>query len=144
MISAHTTHTQHTNTNIQVEMRQLWALLVALVAALAVLSAVGSSNVEARAAVNVVDPARKINSTLPELLEYGFVETDIASHDGVVLKSIYFNPTATTGAKNPTVIFISSWGMNKWEYVVPAKDLADRGYTVVSYTGKLKSALWNT
>jgi hypothetical protein len=129
----------HTNTNIQVEMRQLWALLVALVAALAVLSAVGSSNVEA--AVNVVDPARKINSTLPELLEYGFTETDIASHDGVVLKSIYFNPTVTTGAKNPTVIFISSWGMNKWEYVVPAKDLADRGYTVVSYTGKLKSAL---
>jgi hypothetical protein len=120
-------------------MRQLWALLVALVAALAVLSAVGSSNVEA--AVNVVDPARKINSTLPELLEYGFTETDIASHDGVVLKSIYFNPTVTTGAKNPTVIFISSWGMNKWEYVVPAKDLADRGYTVVSYTGKLKSAL---
>jgi hypothetical protein len=77
------------------------------------------------------------NSTLPELLEYGFTQTDITSHDGLLLKSIYFDNKPESGEKNPTVIFISSWGMNKWEYVMPAKSLAENGYTVVSYTGTL-------
>jgi predicted acyl esterase len=76
--------------------------------------------------------------TLPELLEFGFVEADITAADGVILKSLYFDAKSEfgAGAKNPTVVFISSWGLNKWEYVTPAKDLAARGYTVVSYTSR--------
>jgi predicted acyl esterase len=72
-----------------------------------------------------------------EGLKGNYLLQDITSFDGIVLKSIYFDPTpADSSAKNPVVIFISSWGLNKWEYVVPANDLYERGYTVVSYTAR--------
>jgi predicted acyl esterase len=75
-------------------------------------------------------------SILSQLKE-GFQLVDITAHDGITLKSIYFNPSPTqAGSKNPTVIFISSWGMNKWEYVIPANEYAEKGYTVVSYTAR--------
>lgn len=70
-------------------------------------------------------------------LKPGFKFTDITAHDGIALKSIFFDPSPTSSdGKNPLVIFISSWGMNKWEYVVPANDYAEKGYTVISYTAR--------
>ena len=78
-----------------------------------------------------------VNSTLPLLLKLGYNQVDLTAHDGITLKGIVFDPKPTVeGTKNPTVIFISSWGLNKWEYVIPAGDLADKGYTVVSYTAR--------
>lgn len=72
-----------------------------------------------------------------EGLKGNYILQDITSFDGVILKSIYFDPIPTNvTTKNPVVIFISSWGLNKWEYVVPANDLYERGYTVVSYTAR--------
>jgi predicted acyl esterase len=73
-----------------------------------------------------------------EGLKGNYLLQDITSFDGVILKSLFFDPKPTdpVSGKNPVVIFISSWGLNKWEYVVPANDLYERGYTVVSYTAR--------
>jgi predicted acyl esterase len=71
-----------------------------------------------------------------EGLKGDYILQDITSFDGVILKSLFFDPKPTGSEKNPVVIFISSWGLNKWEYVVPANDLYERGYTVVSYTAR--------
>jgi pimeloyl-ACP methyl ester carboxylesterase len=76
-------------------------------------------------------------TSLLNSLRDGFKFVDITSTDGIILKSIIFDPTPSVeGEKNPTIIFISSWGMNKWEYVVPANAYADKGYTVISYTAR--------
>ena len=70
-------------------------------------------------------------------LRDGFKFVDITASDGIVLKSIVFDPKPAKGStNNPLIIFISSWGLNKWEYVVPANEYADKGYTVVSYTAR--------
>jgi predicted acyl esterase len=66
-----------------------------------------------------------------------FKEVRITAKDGIILQAIVFDPKpATRNGKNPVLIFISSWGMNKWEYVVPAHDYAKKGYTVISYTAR--------
>jgi predicted acyl esterase len=66
-----------------------------------------------------------------------FKEVQIETHDKIKLQAIVFNPKPTSrNSKNPVLIFISSWGLNKWEYVVPAHDYAKRGYTVISYTSR--------
>ena len=66
-----------------------------------------------------------------------FKEADITTSDGITLKSIVFDPKPEkVRGKNPLLIFISSWGVNKWEYVVPAHEYAKKGYTVVSYTAR--------
>ena len=76
-------------------------------------------------------------SNLLSQLRDGFKFVDITAIDGIVLKSIVFNPKPASGiTNNPLVIFISSWGLNKWEYIVPANEYADKGYTVVSYTAR--------
>lgn len=69
-------------------------------------------------------------------LPKGFNRIDVDS-DGTKLKSILFDPKPTSkNGKNPAIIFISSWGMNKWEYVAPANEYAKKGYTVFSYTAR--------
>ena len=66
-----------------------------------------------------------------------FKEETITAKDGIKLKAIVFDPKPENrNGKNPLLVFISSWGMNKWEYVVPAHDYAKKGYTVVSYTAR--------
>jgi pimeloyl-ACP methyl ester carboxylesterase len=66
------------------------------------------------------------------------LQREIKSHDGIQLQAIVFNPTPTAGGngKNPLLIFVSSWGLNKWEYVIPAHSYAEHGYTVISYTAR--------
>lgn len=69
-------------------------------------------------------------------LRNGFKEIDVVSNDAT-LKAIIFDPSPKSDSeKNPTIIFISSWGMNKWEYVEPAHEYAKKGYTVLSYTSR--------
>jgi predicted acyl esterase len=66
-----------------------------------------------------------------------FHEVTIDASDGIKLKAITFDPKPTNrNGKNPLLIFISSWGLNKWEYISPAHDYAEKGYTVVSYTSR--------
>lgn len=66
-----------------------------------------------------------------------FKEVRITASDGITLQAIVFDPKPSQrNGKNPLIVFISSWGMNKWEYAVPAHDFAKRGYTVISYTAR--------
>ena len=61
----------------------------------------------------------------------------ITTQDGFKLEAILFDPEPVEeGKKNPTLIFISSWGLNRFQYVVRAQDYANKGYTVLSYTAR--------
>ncbi|MER5866372.1 CocE/NonD family hydrolase [Kitasatospora sp. NPDC002040] len=59
--------------------------------------------------------------------------TDIPGSAGVVLKGNVYEP-ADGAARHPLVVLPSSWGVNDLEYLAQAKQLADAGYVVVSYT----------
>ena len=62
----------------------------------------------------------------------GFRFVDIRAADGLVLKANVIEPT--TAGRHPAIIFVNSWGLNDLEYLAQATDLAEGGYTVVSYT----------
>lgn len=53
---------------------------------------------------------------------------NITAKDGINLEAIVFDTRGKT--KNPAIVFISSWGLNKYEYLYPAKQYSDLGYTV--------------
>lgn len=57
----------------------------------------------------------------------------ITAHDGVNIEANIFVPTNLTGPA-PAVIFINSWGLNEYEYLEQAGDLAEKGYIVLSYS----------
>ena len=76
------------------------------------------------------------NSKIPDGLNDEYKLMDITSWDGITLQSLFFDPAPVSESGNPLVIFISSWGMNRFEYVVPANDFAEKGYTVISYTAR--------
>jgi hypothetical protein len=74
---------------------------------------------------------------LPRLFNLGFIRRDIPAEDDIMLRALVFDPNpCNANEKNPCVIFISSWGMNRWEYEAPARRLAEKGYTIVSYTAR--------
>jgi hypothetical protein len=62
----------------------------------------------------------------------GFRFVDIGVGNGVVLKANVIEPT--TGGRHPAIVFVSSWGLNDLEYLAQAQQLAEGGYTVLSYT----------
>ena len=76
------------------------------------------------------------NSKTPVGLNDEYQLMDITSWDGITLQSLFFDPKPVSESGNPLVIFISSWGMNRFEYVVPANEFAEKGYTVISYTAR--------
>lgn len=48
-----------------------------------------------------------------------------------------FIPTSDDPAQTfPAVIFVSSWGINEYEYLDQAQNLAEQGYVVLSYTAR--------
>ena len=57
-----------------------------------------------------------------------FSRHNITAADGITLEAIVFDSKGRT--KNPAILFISSWGLNKYEYAYPAKVYSDLGYTV--------------
>lgn len=57
----------------------------------------------------------------------------IEAFDGVNLEANIFVPTNLQG-NAPAVIFINSWGLNEYEYLQQAEDLANDGYIVLSYS----------
>lgn len=75
-------------------------------------------------------------NTPPDGLNDEYKLMDITSWDGIILQSIFFDPEPVSASGNPLLIFISSWGMNRFEYVVPANEFAEKGYTVISYTAR--------
>lgn len=57
----------------------------------------------------------------------------ITGDDGVKLSANIFVPTNLEGPA-PAIIFINSWGLNEYEYLIQAADLAEKGYIVLSYS----------
>ncbi len=59
----------------------------------------------------------------------------ITANDGVILDANLFQPTTpSSSGKYPTIVFVNSWALNKYEYLVPAAKLAKKGYIVLSYS----------
>ena len=57
----------------------------------------------------------------------------ILAYDGTTLEANIFVPTQA--AENyPAIIFINSWGMNEYQYLVEAARFAEQGYLVLSYS----------
>ena len=61
------------------------------------------------------------HSQIPAGLHADYELNDIISWDGIALQSIVFDPTPVSDSGNPVVIFISSWGMNRFEYPPSAR-----------------------
>ena len=54
--------------------------------------------------------------------------------DGVILQANLFIPTSRVPDQPlPTVLFANSWTLNEYEYFIQARNLAKRGYAVLSY-----------
>lgn len=86
---------------------------------------------ESRASLSV-EERTKVEGLLND-----FKEVRITASDGIKLQAIVFDPRPDKrDGKNPLIVFVSSWGMNKWEYAVPAHEYAKKGYTVISYTAR--------
>lgn len=59
----------------------------------------------------------------------------ITANDGVSIEASLFQPkNPPVGAKYPTIVFVNSWALNKYEYLVPAAKLAKKGYVVLNYS----------
>ncbi|MDZ4728225.1 MAG: CocE/NonD family hydrolase [Leptospira sp.] len=57
----------------------------------------------------------------------------VTSNDGTKIAGNIFVPKSGTGPF-PAVIFVNSWALNEYEYIVPASKLAKKGYVVFSYS----------
>jgi putative CocE/NonD family hydrolase len=62
-------------------------------------------------------------------------DINITAFDGVNLTANIFVPTNLEGLA-PAIVFINSWGLNEYEYLQQANDLAKKGYIVLSYTAR--------
>lgn len=114
-----------------------------------------SQNAEAAALLASLDPSlaqaagnkevSELNDSTGEIQNAFAQESDgsftfdntikVTANDGVVLEASLFTPSAPSPTgKYPTVIFVNSWALNKYEYLVPAAKLAKKGYIVLSYS----------
>lgn len=79
-----------------------------------------------------------IQETFNALNDGSFTFNDnviITSTDGTKIDGNVFVPASTvSGQKFPAVVFINSWALNEYEYLVPAAKLAKKGYVVLSYS----------
>ena len=62
-------------------------------------------------------------------------DIEITADDGITLAANIFVPNGLEGLA-PAVIFINSWGLNEYEYLQQAADLAEKGYIVLSYSSR--------
>lgn len=60
---------------------------------------------------------------------------NVTAHDGITLEAIMIKPLKCV-RNCPGIVFISSWGLNKYEYIYPAFEYYRRGYNVISYTAR--------
>jgi pimeloyl-ACP methyl ester carboxylesterase len=69
----------------------------------------------------------------------GFTYTEnisIVSSDGVKISANVFSPKNMGAGPFPAVVFINSWGMDEYEYQLPASALAKKGYVALSYSAR--------
>jgi len=57
----------------------------------------------------------------------------ITAEDGTQLAANVFIPTNLSELA-PAIVFINSWGLNEYEYLTQAAQLAEKGYVVLSYS----------
>nr|WP_251019744.1 CocE/NonD family hydrolase [Streptomyces sp. ISL-11] len=63
--------------------------------------------------------------------------TDIPGSGGITLKGNVFTPGGAGGTgRHPVIVLPTSWAMPQLEYVAQARQLADAGYVVVTYTSR--------
>ena len=60
----------------------------------------------------------------------------ITSSDGVKISANVFAPKNQGDGPFPAVVFLNSWGMDEYEYQVPAATLAKKGYVALSYSAR--------
>ncbi len=60
----------------------------------------------------------------------------IVSSDGVKISANVFSPKNMGAGPFPAVVFINSWGMDEYEYQLPAAALARKGYVALSYSAR--------
>ncbi|MEU3723813.1 CocE/NonD family hydrolase [Streptomyces sp. NPDC031705] len=100
----------------------------AAVAALLAAAALGLAPHQAQAA-----PATTSQTDASSQLRFH----DIPGSGGITLKGNVFTPAgAEPGRKYPLIVLPTSWGMPQIEYIAQARQLADSGYVVVSYTSR--------
>ncbi|MFD9406932.1 CocE/NonD family hydrolase [Streptomyces sp. NPDC059989] len=105
----------------------------AAVAALLAAAALGLAPHQAQAA-----PAASATASADaRAASSGLTFHDIPGSGGITLKGNVFTPAgAKAGQKYPLIVLPTSWGMPQIEYIAQAKQLADSGYVVVSYTSR--------
>ncbi len=59
-------------------------------------------------------------------------QVEFTSYDGTKITGNLFQPKSGVGPY-PAIIFVNSWALNEYEYIVPAAKLAKKGYVVLSY-----------
>ncbi|GAB3566542.1 CocE/NonD family hydrolase [Amycolatopsis endophytica] len=62
---------------------------------------------------------------------FGTEFLDIPAADGVALGSMVMEPSSP--GPHPLAVLIGAWGGGRTQNIIPAKELADRGYVVISY-----------
>lgn len=106
----------------------------------AVLGVLSGANSEASTSPDVMKQSntnlsRDIQSAFATENDGSFTFNDnisYVSEDGVKITGNLFIPKSGTGPF-PAVIFVNSWALNEYEYIVPAAKLAKKGYVVFSY-----------
>lgn len=107
------------------------AAAAATVAAVIAATALGLAPHQAQAAP-VTEPTATAADASSDLRFH-----DIPGSGGITLKGNVFTPAgAGAGAKYPLIVLPTSWGLPQIEYAAQAKQLADSGYIVVSYTSR--------
>lgn len=106
-------------------------------AVLAVLDGTSSSTSATPEALQLSNAAntKDIQSAFAKENDGSFTFNDnisFLSNDGVKITGNLFIPKSGTGPF-PAVIFVNSWALNEYEYIVPAAKLAKKGYVVFSY-----------
>ncbi|EMJ85391.1 alpha/beta fold hydrolase [Leptospira meyeri] len=106
-------------------------------AVLAVLNGTSSSTSATPEALQLSNAAntKDIQSAFAKENDGSFTFNDnisFLSNDGVKITGNLFIPKSGTGPF-PAVIFVNSWALNEYEYIVPAAKLAKKGYVVFSY-----------
>lgn len=85
----------------------------------------------------VLLPALSPNPNAPTYDVAWYRNICIASFDGTAIAGNVFIPqTADPNQTFPVIIFTNSWALNEYEYTIPARQFAEDGYVVFSYSAR--------
>lgn len=72
---------------------------------------------------------------IPNTERYQFENIELISQDSTHISANVFTPLQDSPVAGfPAIIFINSWSLNEYEYVLQAKEFAEKGYAVLSYS----------